>query len=219
MTGVQTCALPICGGILLGLLVNSVHIIVSGIGITLSAIFSYLMFHVLYDVKGMDVIEDPPNKVFLVCLRNSMILTAIFWVIFLVLFPIVPGGGGDSKRSRSSSSRSSSRSSSSSRRRRGHVRFRRPIDQQILHVRTYEGYPNAVSDEMIKKTIVEAEWAEIGMHDPKEWVYPAWVYPTKDSKEPYIWNRPIEIYNGKGKKLPKGAVQKIWDEIREKNQT
>ncbi|NVM28775.1 MAG: hypothetical protein HWN65_08025 [Candidatus Helarchaeota archaeon] len=76
----------------------SVYIIITGIGAVISMGFYYYMFHCLYDPKGMDVKEDPPNELYLKVMRISWILCFISWLLLLILFPPIAAGGKGKKR-------------------------------------------------------------------------------------------------------------------------
>ena len=92
----------------------SIYIIVIGIGIVLSMALYYYMLESLFDPKGMDVIEDPPNELYIKVMRISWILCFISWFLFLVLLPPVAGGGkGKKGGSSGGGGRSSSRYSTS----------------------------------------------------------------------------------------------------------
>ncbi len=199
--------------VLAGVVLGNIHVIVSGVGISLSFVFAYMMLRALFDEGGMDVVEDPPNKLFMVCLRNSLFLTLLFWVIVLTLFPVVPGGGGGkNKRGKSSSGfRSSRRSRSRNRYYGGRRVLLPPKEQQVLHVRTYNGYPDTVSDEQILQEIMEGEWAEhklAGYHGPSPiatknyiWHPPTWVRAGKTS-DPSIGNYELQFDEQTLKAMP-----------------
>jgi len=77
-----------CQGCLFG-----VYIIIGGIGIVTSmALYSY-MFHCLFDPKGLDVEEDPPNELYLKIMRVSLILCLISYLLLLIFIPPIAGGG------------------------------------------------------------------------------------------------------------------------------
>lgn len=86
--------------------ISSIYLILIGIGVSASFGLHYFMLKCLYGEKGLDVIADPPNELYLKIIRNSMILTFISWILLLVLFPPIAGGG---KKSSSGSSKSSRR--------------------------------------------------------------------------------------------------------------
>nr|MDO8088553.1 hypothetical protein [Candidatus Sigynarchaeum springense] len=137
------------GCTVVGLVISMIHLVVAGIGITLSALFAYYMLHALYDEQGMDVIEDPPNRLIIICLRNSIILTGIFWFLVELLLPFVPAGGGGKSKS-SSSSRGSGGSS------RKHVHYR-------SRYRRRGSYPAAIISGIVNPERVEMEWARYGL--------------------------------------------------------
>jgi hypothetical protein len=133
------------GCIVAGIVIAMVHLIVAGIGVTLSAVFAYYMLHALFDEQGLDVIEDPPNRLIIICLRNSIIMTLIFWFLVELLLPFVPAAGGGGK----SNSRSSGKSGGSSR---AHVHYR-------SRYRRRGSYPAAIVSDVVNPERVEMEWA------------------------------------------------------------
>nr|MDO8114334.1 hypothetical protein [Candidatus Sigynarchaeota archaeon] len=144
--------LGILGGcIVAGMVLNVVHLIVAGVGIVLSALFGYYMLHAMFDEVGIDVIEDPPNRLYLICLRNSVIMTFIFWFIIELFFPFLAGGGGGKKRSGSGGS---SRSHSSS----GyhHTRY-------WYHRRQAAGVPSLFLNGMFNPARIDLEWTRYGL--------------------------------------------------------
>ncbi len=80
--------------VLTGGQINMLHFILCAFGVPASCLLNYYMLYALHDEKGMNVIQDPPNKLFHVCLRNTMVLMLIFWVLLLALIPPLAGGGG-----------------------------------------------------------------------------------------------------------------------------
>ncbi|MEX2680642.1 MAG: hypothetical protein Q6373_003530 [Candidatus Sigynarchaeota archaeon] len=144
-----TLATIAAGCIIAGAVISMIHLIVAGIGITFSALLAYYMLYALFDEQGLDVIEDPPNRLIIVCLRNSIILTLIFWFFVELLLPFVPaaGGGGKSRSRSSGGARGSSRAKTSYRssyRRRGM-------------------YPSAIIEGVVNPERVEMEWARYGL--------------------------------------------------------
>jgi hypothetical protein len=135
--------------VVVGIVIARVHLIVAGVGITLSALFAYYMLQALFDEQGVDVIEDPPNRLYIICLRNSIIMTLIFWFLVELLLPFVPAAGGGGK----SKSRSSSKSGGSSR---THVHYR-------SHYRRRGSYPAVVVSDVVNPERVEMEWARYGL--------------------------------------------------------
>nr|MDO8111033.1 hypothetical protein [Candidatus Sigynarchaeota archaeon] len=54
--------------------INMLHFILCAFGVPVSCLLNYYMLYALHDEKGMNVVQDPPNKLFYVCLRNTMVL-------------------------------------------------------------------------------------------------------------------------------------------------
>ncbi|MFX0099024.1 MAG: hypothetical protein ACFFCS_05540 [Candidatus Hodarchaeota archaeon] len=135
---------------IIGATYGQIHVLLTGIGIGISLFFNYYMLFSLYEIEGMDVIEDPPNKLYYICLRNSIILTLIMWVLMATLFPPVAGGSGGSRKKKR---RSSSKKSSSRRRGRRRRRYRR---RRTYALRTYKGFP-------FDEAEVEKEWKEYNL--------------------------------------------------------
>jgi hypothetical protein len=75
--------------------INTIHFILCAFGVPASCLLNYYMLYALHDEKGMNVLQDPPNKCFYVCMRNTVVLMLIFWVVLLAVFPPIAGGGGE----------------------------------------------------------------------------------------------------------------------------
>ncbi len=76
--------------------INLIHFILCAFAVPVSCSLNYYMLYALHDEGGMNVLQDPPNKLFYVCFRNTVVLMLIFWVVLLALFPpLIAGGGGD----------------------------------------------------------------------------------------------------------------------------
>nr|MDO8085971.1 hypothetical protein [Candidatus Sigynarchaeum springense] len=75
--------------------INMIHFVLCAFGVPVSFLLNYYMLYALHDEKGMNVLQDPPNKLFYVCLRNTVVLVLIFWVLLLSLVPPIAGGGGN----------------------------------------------------------------------------------------------------------------------------
>ncbi|MBN2151810.1 MAG: hypothetical protein JW839_10210 [Candidatus Lokiarchaeota archaeon] len=147
--GAATLVTVAAGCIVAGIVIPTIHLIVAGIGIALSALFAYYMLHALFDEQGVDVVEDTPNRLIIICLRNSIIMTAIFWFFVELLLPFVPAAGGGGKKK----SRSSGRSRGSSRRQ---TRYRSSY-------RRRGSYPDAFVSGAVNPERVEMEWARYGL--------------------------------------------------------
>lgn len=78
--------------------VFGVYVIISGIGIVISMGLHYFMLFSLYDPRGLDVDEDPPNELYIKFMAISMVITFIGWILLLILFPPVAGGGKGKKK-------------------------------------------------------------------------------------------------------------------------
>ncbi|NMC05138.1 MAG: hypothetical protein GYA24_08005 [Candidatus Lokiarchaeota archaeon] len=75
--------------------INMMHFIFCAFAVPVACLLNYYMLFALHDTHGMNVQQDPPNKLFFVCIRNTVLLVLIFWVLLLVLFPpLIAGGGG-----------------------------------------------------------------------------------------------------------------------------
>jgi Zn-finger nucleic acid-binding protein/uncharacterized membrane protein YgcG len=74
--------------------VSGLYLMFFGVGLLISFGIHTFMLHALYDPKGLDVIENPPNELLMKMLLGSMIITFIAWLLMLVLLPPVAGGGG-----------------------------------------------------------------------------------------------------------------------------
>lgn len=81
-----------------------VLLFIYGIGSLVSMAISAFTLHLFYDKEGLDVIEDPPSKLIIIGIVNTMILNFIIWVILCILVPLI--GGGSKKKSSSSSKKS-----------------------------------------------------------------------------------------------------------------
>ncbi len=148
-TAVITLVIISVGCIVIGIVISMIHLIVAGIGITLSALFAYYMLHALFDEQGVDVIEDPPNRLFIICLRNSIIMTIIFWFFVELFLPFVPAAGGGGK-SKSKSSRTSGGSS-------------RPYRRSRPIYRRRGSYSEAIISGVVNPERVEMEWSRYGL--------------------------------------------------------
>ncbi|MHA1785565.1 MAG: hypothetical protein ACTSVY_11135 [Candidatus Helarchaeota archaeon] len=126
-----------------------IYIISAGIGIVISMALHYFMLFCLFDPKGLDVEEDPPNELYLKMMIGSMIITFIAWILLLVLFPPIAGGGGGSGKKRSSKSRKSS-----SRRRYYHRTY------YYSRYRTYAHYGTKKPRDVYPPKVVDKEWGE-----------------------------------------------------------
>ena len=132
-------------------LIFGVYIIIIGIGMTVSMGLHYYTLHALFDPKGLDVEEDPPNELYLKMMIGSLVITFIAWILLLVLFPPIAGGGGGGSKRRSSSS-SSSKSSSSGR------RYYRTY--YYSRYRTYRHYGTKSPRDVYPPEVVDDEWKE-----------------------------------------------------------
>ncbi|MHA1683359.1 MAG: hypothetical protein ACTSUE_20635 [Promethearchaeota archaeon] len=70
--------------------IGAYHVLGASMGILVSMLSNYYMFHALFDTAGMDVISDPPNKLIYVCLRNTIIIMLLMWFFLFTLIPPVP---------------------------------------------------------------------------------------------------------------------------------
>ncbi|MHA1149588.1 MAG: hypothetical protein ACTSR8_15240 [Promethearchaeota archaeon] len=145
---------PIIGSISFTLISESASIITYffGFGILISFGLNALMLNAFYDKTGIDVLEDPPSKLIIIGLINSMIINFFFWIIMLIFYPIP----GKSKKSRSKNSRnkSSYRSKSSYRKISYRRRFRYfgpPIEREVRPAGYY--WMIALNDEIIKEKV------------------------------------------------------------------
>ena len=132
-------------------MILGIYIIIMGIGVTISMGLSYYALYALYDPKGLDVEEDPPNELYLKMMIGSLVITFVAWILLLVLFPPLAGGGGGGK----SKSRSSSSHSSSSSRRRTYTRT-----YYYSRYRTYRHYGTKKPRDVYPPEIVDKEWEE-----------------------------------------------------------
>ena len=78
-------------------------VFIFGFGILISIGLNAFMLEKFYDEDGIDVLEDPPSKLIIIGLINSMIFNFFFWIIMLILFPIA---GGSKKKSSSNDNNS-----------------------------------------------------------------------------------------------------------------
>ncbi len=78
--------------------VIGIYLIITGIGIVIALALHYYMLYCLYDPEGLDVEEDPPNRLYLRIMIVSLILCFISWILMLILFPPVPAGGKGKRR-------------------------------------------------------------------------------------------------------------------------
>lgn len=86
----------------------------SGILIVVFWILNYLTLSGLLDLDNASVEKDPPSKLIMIFLRNSMIVVIICWILAEFLVPPIFGGGGKGGGTRSSRVRSSRSASSDS---------------------------------------------------------------------------------------------------------
>ncbi|MFX1529961.1 MAG: hypothetical protein ACFFBC_02500, partial [Promethearchaeota archaeon] len=93
---------------------------VVGIGILISIGLNALMLQLFLDKSGNDVLEDPPSKLVIIGIINTLIISFISWFIMVIFIPIIPA----SKKGRSSKI-SYPKGASSSHRRRIFVGYRR----------------------------------------------------------------------------------------------
>ncbi len=126
-----------------------IYILIMGIGIVISLAINYFMLFCLFDPKGLDVEEDPPNELYLKIMIASVVITFISWILLLVLFPPLAGGGGGGK---SKSRKSSSSSSSSS------THYHRTY--YYSRYRTYQHYGTKNPRGVYPPEVVEKEWEE-----------------------------------------------------------
>jgi len=124
-----------------------IYVLVIGIGAVVSLAINYFMLYCLFDPKGLDVEEDPPNELYMKIMIVSIIITFISWILLLILFPPIAGGGGGSKKKSSSSS-------SSSRKR----RYRRTY--YYSRYRTARHYGTKNPRDAYPPEVVDDEWEE-----------------------------------------------------------
>lgn len=132
-------------------LIFGIYIIIIGIGTTISMGLQYYTLYALYDPKGLDVEEDPPNELYLKMMIGSLVITFVAWILLLLLFPPIAGGGGGGSKKRSSSSSSSSKSSSGG-------RYTRVY--HYSRYRTYRYYGIKNPRDVYPPEVVDDEWKE-----------------------------------------------------------
>ncbi|NHI94709.1 MAG: hypothetical protein EAX96_19620 [Candidatus Lokiarchaeota archaeon] len=131
--------------------VNGIYIMLSGIGIVISMGIQYFMFYCLFDPKGLDVEEDPPNELYLKMMIGSMVITFIAWILLLLLIPPIAGGGGGSGKSSNSNSNSNKNKRKKSYYRRTYYYSR---------YGSYATYGKEQAREVFPPDIVDGEWEE-----------------------------------------------------------
>ena len=130
--------------------VIGLYIILFGVGSVVSMGINYFMLYCLYDPKGLDVLENPPEELYLKMMIGSMIATSVAWTLLMLFLPPVAGGGGGGGKKSGSSSRSSRGSYTS-------------------HAGSGTDLPDPYSLAELKernRRRVQARWAKIGLHDP-----------------------------------------------------